>query len=55
MTGRYVVLRSGTLTGADNLSLAPSAMPFLYKGAIVASQPNEIAVEVSRKAKTELG
>ena len=55
VTGRYVVLRSGTLTGADNLSLAPSAMPFLYKGAIVASQPNEIAVEVSRKAKTELG
>ena len=30
-------------------------MPFLYKGAIVAAQPNEIAVEVSRKAKTELG
>ncbi|WP_314375105.1 autotransporter outer membrane beta-barrel domain-containing protein [Sphingomonas paucimobilis] len=55
VTGRYVVLRSGTLTGANNLSLAPSAMPFLYKGAIVASQPNEIAVEVSRKAKTELG
>lgn len=55
VTGRYVVLRSGTLTGANNLSLAPSAMPFLYKGAIVAAQPNEIAVEVSRKAKTELG
>ncbi|WP_343525885.1 autotransporter domain-containing protein [Sphingomonas sp.] len=55
VTGRYVVLRSGTLTGAGNLTLAPSAMPFLYKGAIVATQPNEIAVEVSRKAKTELG
>ncbi|WP_375244523.1 autotransporter domain-containing protein [Sphingomonas parapaucimobilis] len=55
VTGRYVVLRSGTLTGANNLTLAPSAMPFLYKGAIVAAQPNEIAVEVSRKAKTELG
>jgi len=55
VTGRYIVLRSGTLTGASNLTLAPSAMPFLYKGAIVAAQPNEIAVEVSRKAKTELG
>jgi hypothetical protein len=55
VTGRYVVLRSGTLTGASNLTLAPSAMPFLYKGAIVAGQLNEIAVEVSRKAKTELG
>lgn len=55
VTGRYVVLRSGSLTGANNLTLAPSAMPFLYKGAIVAAQPNEIAVEVSRKAKTELG
>ncbi|WP_230482905.1 autotransporter outer membrane beta-barrel domain-containing protein [Sphingomonas sp. Leaf21] len=55
VTGRYVVLRSGTLTGANNLSLAASAVPFLYKGAIVATQPNEIAVEVSRKAKTELG
>ena len=55
VTGRYVVLRSGSLTGANNLKLAPSAMPFLYKGAIVAAQPNEIAVEVSRKAKTELG
>ena len=55
VTGRYVVLRSGTLTGASNLTLAPSAMPFLYKGAIVAAQSNEIAVEVGRKAKTELG
>lgn len=55
VTGRYVVLRSGTLTGAGNLTLAPSAIPFLYQGAIVAAQPNEIAVEVSRKAKTELG
>lgn len=55
VTGRYVVLRSGTLTGAGNLTLASSAMPFLYKGAIVAGQANEIAVEVSRKAKTELG
>jgi len=55
VTGRYVVLRSGTLTGANNLTLAASAMPFLYKGAIVATQPNEIAVDVTRKAKTELG
>ncbi|MEJ8629750.1 hypothetical protein P0F65_07610 [Sphingomonas sp. I4] len=55
VTGRYVVLRSGTLTGAGNLTLAASAMPFLYKGAIVTAQANEIAVEVTRKAKTELG
>ncbi len=55
ITGRYVVLRSGTLTGATNLTLASAAVPFLYKGAIVASAPNEIAVEVARKARTELG
>nr|WP_233150607.1 autotransporter outer membrane beta-barrel domain-containing protein [Sphingomonas sp. BT553] len=55
ITGRYVVLRSGTLTGATNLTLATTAVPFLYKGAIVATAPNEIAVEVVRKARTELG
>ena len=55
IAGRYVVLRSGTLTGATNVSLASAAVPFLYKGAIVAGAPNEIAVEVVRKARTELG
>lgn len=55
IAGRYVVLRSGTLTGANNLTLAAAAVPFLYKGAIVAAAPNEIAVDVVRKARTELG
>lgn len=55
IAGRYVVLRSGTLTGAGNLTLTATAVPFIYKGAIVAGAPNEIAVEVARKAKTELG
>nr|WP_093665596.1 autotransporter outer membrane beta-barrel domain-containing protein [Sphingomonas gellani] len=55
VTGRYVVLRSGTLTGGQNLTLSNTAVPFLYKGAIVAAAPNEIAVDVIRKAKTELG
>lgn len=55
IAGRYVVLRSGTLTGAGNLTLTAAAVPFIYKGAIVAGAANEIAVEVARKAKTELG
>lgn len=54
-TGRYVVLRSGTLTGASNLTLAPAAVPFLYKGSLVEAAANEIAVEVTRKAAGELG
>lgn len=53
--GRYVILRSGTLTGASNLTLAAEAVPFLYKGALVATQPNEITIDVARKAKDELG
>ncbi|GAA3713878.1 autotransporter outer membrane beta-barrel domain-containing protein [Sphingomonas cynarae] len=55
IAGRYVVLRSGTLTGAVNLTLADTAVPFLYKGAIVAAASNEITVDVVRKARTELG
>lgn len=55
VAGRYVVLRSGTLAGAQNLTLSTAAVPFLYKGAIVAAATNEIAVDVVRKAKTELG
>ncbi|MEG3086926.1 autotransporter outer membrane beta-barrel domain-containing protein [Sphingomonas sp. PB4P5] len=55
VAGRYVVLRSGTLTGAANLTLGAATMPFLYKGALVATTPNEIAIDVARKAKTELG
>lgn len=55
VTGRYIVLRSGTLTGASNLTLADAAVPFLYKGQIAASSANEIAVDVVRKANTELG
>ncbi|WP_380785971.1 autotransporter domain-containing protein [Sphingomonas sp. R86521] len=55
IAGRYVVLRSGTLTGANNLTLTATAVPFIYKGAIVAGAANEIAVEVARKAKGELG
>lgn len=55
IVGRYVVLRSGTLTGLSNLSLSSAAVPFLYRGSIVAGAANEIAVEVARKAKGELG
>ncbi|MFD1949454.1 autotransporter domain-containing protein [Sphingomonas arantia] len=55
IAGRYVVLQSGTLSGTNNLSLADQSVPFLYKSAIVATLPNEIAVDVTRKAKTELG
>ncbi|MEG3164397.1 autotransporter domain-containing protein [Sphingomonas sp. PB2P19] len=55
IAGRYVVLRSGTLTGAQNLALSATTVPFLYRGVIVAGAVNEITVDVARKAKTELG
>jgi hypothetical protein len=55
IAGRYVVLRAGTLTGAGNLTLAATAVPFLYKGALVTGVANEISVDVVRKATGELG
>ncbi|TCP31824.1 autotransporter outer membrane beta-barrel domain-containing protein [Sphingomonas sp. BK235] len=55
VAGRYVVLTSGSLTGAANLSLTTENVPFLYKGALVTDLPNQIAVDVKRKATGELG
>jgi uncharacterized protein with beta-barrel porin domain len=55
VAGRYVVLTTGTLTGASNLSLTTENVPFLYKGALVTTLPNQIAVDVVRKATGELG
>lgn len=55
VVGRYVVLTSGSLTGLANLSLTTENVPFLYKGALVTTLPNQIAVDVVRKATDELG
>lgn len=55
VAGRYVVLQSGSLTGIGNLSLTTENVPFLYKGSLVTSVPNQIAIDVVRKATAELG
>ncbi len=55
VAGRYVVLQSGTLSGAQNLTLSTTAVPFLYKGTLVAGAANAITVDVVRKARAELG
>lgn len=55
VAGRYVILQSGSLTGIANLALTTENVPFLYKGSLVTSVPNQIAVDVVRKAVSELG
>lgn len=54
VVGRYVVLRSGTLTGAGNLSLSDTAIPFLYKG-VLGTAASEITLDIARRTKSELG
>ncbi|MDQ8754628.1 autotransporter domain-containing protein [Sphingosinicella sp. LHD-64] len=53
--GRYVFLRSGTLTGAGGLNLTDSSLPFLFKGALDTATAGEVAVVVTRRTATELG
>ncbi|MEH3121585.1 MAG: autotransporter domain-containing protein [Sphingomonas phyllosphaerae] len=55
VVGRYVVLQSGSLSGIGNLSLTTENVPFLYKGTLLTTLPNQIAVDVARKATGELG
>lgn len=53
--GQHVFLRAGSVSGGDKLTSANTLLPFLYKSSIVASAPNELAIDVSRKTATELG
>ena len=52
--GRFVIVRAGSVTGGENLGTSAALLPFLYKSSIVASAPNELAVDITRKTATEL-
>ncbi len=53
--GRYVVLRAGSLSGADTLGTTTTLLPFLYKGALEVIGGTDLAVDIVRKSSTELG
>jgi hypothetical protein len=52
--GHYVVLKAGSLVGADKLSTTTDLLPFLYSGKI-ATVGNELSVDIARKSTSELG
>ena len=52
--GTHIVLQSGSLSGASNLTTTTTLLPFLYK-ADLTSTANQIIVNVARKNETELG
>lgn len=52
--GTHLVLRAGTLTGAGNITTQTTLLPFLYKGAILASG-NDLMVTLAQKSTSELG
>ncbi len=52
--GHYVVLKAGTLTGADKLITSTDLLPFLYSGKITTTG-NELSVDIARKSTQELG
>jgi hypothetical protein len=52
--GRYLVLKAGSLVGADKLSTTTDLLPFLYSGKIT-TVGNELSVDIARKSTAELG
>ena len=52
--GTHIVLQSGTLAGASNLTTTTTLVPFLYKASLT-STANQLVVNVGRKNVTELG
>jgi hypothetical protein len=52
--GHYVVVKAGSLLGADKLTATTDLLPFLYSGKLTVVG-NEVAVDVARKSTTELG
>lgn len=52
--GSHLVLRAGTLTGAEKLTAETTLLPFLYKGSISASG-NDLMVTLAQKTTGELG
>lgn len=53
--GQFVIVRAGSVTGAENLATSADLLPFLYKSSIVTSAPNELSIDIERKTATELG
>jgi len=50
------VIKSGTLTGGNNLTLSIDALPYLLKGVLVSSDAaGTVGVGIERKTTTELG
>jgi uncharacterized protein with beta-barrel porin domain len=52
--GTHIILQSGSLGGAGNLTATTTLVPFLYK-ADLTSNANQLIVTVGRKNVTELG
>ena len=54
--GSYVVLEAGSLTGAAELELATTAMPFLFKADFgTPANANQIVIDIVKRTATELG
>jgi hypothetical protein len=54
-TNPITVLRSGTLTGSNNLTLSIDSLPYLLKGNLVASDSaGTVGVAIQRKTATDL-
>jgi len=52
--GDHLILRAGTLTGADNITAETALVPYLYK-ATLASAANDLIVTLAKKSTGELG
>ncbi|HWJ68630.1 MAG TPA: autotransporter domain-containing protein [Sphingobium sp.] len=52
--GDHLILRAGTLTGADNITADTALVPYLYK-ATLASAANDLVVTLAKKSTGELG
>ena len=54
--GNYVVVRAGTLSGGNNLSLGEAVLPFLYAGTVSAdAAAGQVSLSIRRRTATELG
>ena len=54
--GRYTVLTAGSLQGTSGIVTKTDLIPFLFKASLATNAPaNQLAVDIARKTKTELG
>lgn len=53
--GTYAILQAGTLTGANNLQITETTLPFLFKATLgVDTLANRLSVTIARRSATEL-